>query len=62
MGHDFKYKTGFDAVDDKLEDGRLKYAIPNKFVPYEYDYEVKVGPFRAPLPLRPWPCPTGSRI
>ena len=43
VGHDFKYKTGFDTVDDTLEDGRLKYAIPNKFVPYEYDYEVKVS-------------------
>lgn len=43
VGHDFKYKTGFATVDDKLDDGRLKYVIPNKFVPYEYNYDVKVG-------------------
>lgn len=43
VGHDFKYKMGFDTVDDKTEDGRLKYAIENKFVPYEYDYEVKTS-------------------
>lgn len=43
VGHDFKYKMGQDSADTKLDDGRLKYAIPNKFVPYEYDYEVKVG-------------------
>lgn len=42
VGHDFKYKTGQDSVDEKLADGRLKYVIPNKFVPYEFDYEVKV--------------------
>ena len=41
VGHDFKYKTGFPQVDETLSDGRLKYAIPNKFVPYEYDYEVR---------------------
>ena len=43
VGHDFKYKTGFDTADDTLEDGRLKYAIENKFVPYEFDYDVQVG-------------------
>ena len=53
VGHDFKYKTGFDAVDDKLEDGRLKYAIPNKFVPYEYDYEVKVGALQSTVTFTP---------
>ena len=53
VGHDFKYKTGFDTVDDKLEDGRLKYAIPNKFVPYEYDYEVKVGALQSTVTFTP---------
>ncbi len=43
VGHDFKYKTGFPEVDETLSDGRLKYAIPNKFVPYEFDYEVKAS-------------------
>ena len=43
VGHDFKYKMGFDEVDEKTPDGRLKFAIENKFVPYEYDYEVKTS-------------------
>ncbi len=43
VGHDFKYKTGFSQADETLADGRLKYAIPNKFVPYEFDYEVKAS-------------------
>lgn len=43
VGHDFKYKTGFSQADETLPDGRLKYAIPNKFVPYEFDYEVKAS-------------------
>ncbi len=43
VGHDFKYKTGFSEADETLSDGRLKYAIPNKFVPYEFDYEVKAS-------------------
>lgn len=48
VGHDFRYKTGMkdkegnDLANVKLPDGRLKYAIPNKFVPFEYNYEVKV--------------------
>lgn len=40
-------------MDDKLEDGRLKYAIPNKFVPYEYDYEVKVGALQSTVTFTP---------
>lgn len=49
VGHDFRYKTGMkdengkDLADVKLADGRLKYAIPNKFVPFDYQYDVKVG-------------------
>ena len=46
VGHDFKYRTGFEDADEVLPDGRLKYAIPNKFVPYEYDYDVKIGQFQ----------------
>ena len=53
VGHDFKYKTGFDTVDDKLADGRLKYVIPNKFVPFEYDYEVKVGANQSTVTFTP---------
>ncbi len=39
----FDYKTNFDEADETFSDGRLKYAIPNKFVPYEFDYEVKTS-------------------
>ena len=53
VGHDFKYRTGFDDVDETLPDGRLKYAIPNKFVPYEYDYDVKIGQFQTTATFTP---------
>ena len=53
VGHDFKYRTGFDDVDETLPDGRLKYAIPNKFVPYEYDYDVKIGQFQTTVTFTP---------
>lgn len=53
VGHDFKYKTGQSTVDDKLSDGRLKYAIPDKFVPYEYDYDVKVSSLLSTVTLTP---------
>ncbi len=53
VGHDFKYKTGFDTVDDKLPDGRLKYVIPNKFVPFEYNYDVKVNSFQSTVTFTP---------
>jgi len=42
VGKDFFYKKGFATVEDKLPDGRYKFAIPNKFVPDEYNYDVKV--------------------
>lgn len=43
VGHDFLYRTGFDDAQ-KLNDNEkdYKYLIPNKFVPFEYDYQVKV--------------------
>lgn len=53
VGHDFKYKTGFATVDDKLPDGRLKYVVPNKFVPYEYNYQVKVKAGQSTVTLTP---------
>lgn len=53
VGHDFKYKTGFDTVDETLADGRLKYVVPNKFVPYEYDYDVKIGQFQTTVTFTP---------
>ncbi len=43
VGHDFKYKTGFDSANDVLEDGRMKYVLVNKFFPDDTDYEVKIG-------------------
>lgn len=42
VGHDFKYHTGFEDADDVLDDGRLKFALENKFVPMDTEYEVKV--------------------
>ena len=53
VGHDFKYKMGFDEVDEKLPDGRLKYVVPNKFVPFEYNYEVKVGALQGTVTFTP---------
>ena len=53
VGHDFKYRTGFEDADEVLPDGRLKYAIPNKFVPYEYDYDVKIGQFQTTATFTP---------
>lgn len=44
MGHDFLYRTGFNDAQTMMENGKgYKYVIPNKFVPFEYEYEVKVG-------------------
>ena len=40
-------------MDETLPDGRLKYAIPNKFVPYEYDYDVKIGQFQTTATFTP---------
>lgn len=42
VGHDFKYHTGFEDAEELLEDGRLKFALENKFVPMDTEYEVKV--------------------
>ena len=53
VGHNFKYHTGFDDADETLPDGRLKYAIPNKFVPYEYNYDVKISPFQPTVTFTP---------
>jgi len=53
VGHEFKYKTGQSTVNDKLPDGHLKYVIPNKFVPYEYDYDVKVSSVLGTVTMTP---------
>ena len=42
VGHEFKYKTGFDEAEELLPDGRLKYVLENKFVPFEYEYDVTI--------------------
>ena len=53
VGHEFNFRIGKEGardfmngnvieVDAKDDQGRLKWAIPNKFVPYEFEYEVKV--------------------
>lgn len=43
VGHEFRYKAGFPEENELLEDGRLKYVVPNKFVPFEYEYEVEIS-------------------
>lgn len=43
VGHDFLYRKGFDDEKAMMEDGSgYKFVIKNKFVPYEYDYEVLI--------------------
>jgi hypothetical protein len=42
VGHDFLYKLGSNNYDQKLEDGRYKYALTNKFFPEDLEYDVKV--------------------
>ena len=53
VGHDFKYKAGQDTADDVLEDGRLKYVLSNKFVPFEYEYEVKISAGQSEVTFTP---------
>ncbi|MGE4276998.1 MAG: cadherin-like beta sandwich domain-containing protein [Lawsonibacter sp.] len=53
VGHDFKYKMGQSSANDTLSDGRLKYVIPNKFVPYEYDYDVTVSSIFGSVTMTP---------
>jgi glyoxylase-like metal-dependent hydrolase (beta-lactamase superfamily II) len=50
VGHEFNFKTGMGTDRDgnvteetKLEDGRLKYVLLNKFVPYDTEYDVKIA-------------------
>ena len=43
IGHDFDYKKGTNNEGKTMPDGSLKYVIHNKFVPWDYEYEVKVG-------------------
>lgn len=53
VGHDFKYKMGFDTAEEKLPDGRLKYVVPNKFVPNEFNYDVKIGASQGTVTFTP---------
>jgi glyoxylase-like metal-dependent hydrolase (beta-lactamase superfamily II) len=53
VGHDFRYKAGQNSEFTELEDGRLKYVVPNKFVPFEYDYEVVIAPGQEKVTFTP---------
>lgn len=53
VGHDFKYKAGQEMENEMLEDGRLKYAIPNKFVPFDYEYDVLVSSLQGTVTMTP---------
>lgn len=53
VGHDFLYRSGFPDAETKLEKGGYKYVIPNKFVPFEYDYQVKIGLLQTECTLIP---------
>ena len=39
--------------NETLEDGRLKYAVSNKFVPFEYEYEVIVSALQGTVTMTP---------
>ena len=53
VGHDFKYKAGQEMENELLEDGRLKYAVSNKFVPFDYEYEVLISPLQDTVTMTP---------
>jgi len=60
VGHEFNFKTGMGTDRDgnvieetKLEDGRLKYVLLNKFVPYDTEYEVKIAAGQKEVTLTP---------
>ena len=71
VGHEFNFKMGKDGEVNFMtgqatdafattESGDLKFGIPNKFVPYEYDYEVKVPAGQATVTFTP--VSTSNRI
>ena len=71
VGHDFNFKTGMDgeinfmtgeAMDSQAVNaaGEKKYVIPNKFVPYEFDYEVKIAAGQSSVTFTP--ITTSNRI
>ncbi len=71
VGHEFNFRVGKEGARDFMNgtvvqvdaldsQGRLKYAIPNKFVPYEFDYEVKVPAGQATVTFTP--VSTSNRI
>ena len=44
VGHDFLFRTGFSDAKAMAANGEdYKFVIHNKFVPFEYDYKVKVS-------------------
>lgn len=53
VGHDFKYKAGQEMENELLEDGRLKYAVSNKFVPFDYEYEVLISSLQDTVTMTP---------
>lgn len=54
VGHDFLYRTGFDDAKAMLEKNKgYKFVIENKFVPFEYDYQVKVSKGQASCTIVP---------
>lgn len=53
VGHDFLYKWGQDGAEEKLDDGRYKYAIPNKFFPNDYEYDVKISAGQSSVTFTP---------
>ncbi|MCQ2146548.1 MAG: cadherin-like beta sandwich domain-containing protein [Bacteroidales bacterium] len=54
VGHDFLFRTGFDDAKATMPDGSgYKYVIENKFVPYEYDYEVIVKDNASEIKIAP---------
>jgi len=65
VGHDFDYKYGQKSAGTLLEDGRGKYVIPNKFVPWDFDYEVKIGKNQTKVTFTPVAmseCITGMTV
>ena len=61
VGHDFRFKAGQSSEfttlkaeewgEDRVQE--LKYIIKNKFVPFEYDYDVKIAPGQETVTFTP---------
>lgn len=53
IGHPFRYKAGQEMENETLSDGRLKYAIEDKFVPFEYEYDVIISSLQDTVTMTP---------